>query len=118
MTSLSLDGAPPPQARCLKWSDEAFLPVRPGVLGATVLTEQLTITLYRYEPHSSWEEHSHNEDQVTIVMTGGEITFNCAGSNLTLAVGDVALIQGGVPHSAVVGDHEVVTLNIFPPRSR
>ena len=49
--------------------------VRPGIFGATVDTEQLTVTVYRYEPGCEWETHEHPEDQVTFVAEGGTVDF-------------------------------------------
>lgn len=98
------------------WSTLAFSEVRPGIHGATVHTPQLTITYYRYEPGSSWEEHRHPEDQVTSVIEG-EIDFTVAGELVHLQAGELAALPGGVPHSAQVGEREVRTLNVYTSRS-
>ena len=50
--------------------DREFTEVRPGIFGATEDTEQLTVTVYRYEPGCEWETHAHPEDQVTYVDRG------------------------------------------------
>jgi quercetin dioxygenase-like cupin family protein len=97
------------------WSAQTFSEVRPGIWGATVHTPQLTVTYYRYEPGSSWEEHRHPEDQVTSVIEG-EIDFVVAGTPVHLAAGELAALPGGVPHSATVGEREVHTLNVYTSR--
>jgi quercetin dioxygenase-like cupin family protein len=97
------------------WSAQTFSEVRPGIWGATVHTPQLTVTYYRYEPGSSWEEHQHPEDQVTSVLKG-EIDFIVAGTPVHLSAGALAALPGGVPHSATVGEREVRTLNVYPSR--
>lgn len=97
------------------WSDASFAQVRPGIWGATYHTPQLTVTYYRYEAGSSWEEHQHPEDQITSVIEG-EIDFVVAGEPVHLKAGELAALPGGVPHSATVGDGEVRTLNVYTSR--
>jgi quercetin dioxygenase-like cupin family protein len=99
----------------IDWSDYEFSEVRPGIFGATDETPQLTVTLYRYGAGSSWEEHSHAEDQVTTVLEG-EIDFTVAGELVRLRQGEVACLPGGVPHSADVGPEPVTTLNVYTLR--
>jgi quercetin dioxygenase-like cupin family protein len=107
-------------ARLLSWADLDFAQVRPGIAGATSDSEQLTVTVYRYEPGSRWEEHRHDEDQVTAVVEGGEIEFTAAGKSLRLAPGQLALLPGGTPHAAAVPPDSapVVTINVWRRRWR
>jgi quercetin dioxygenase-like cupin family protein len=108
-------GAPAAAPFTVDWSTLSFSEVRPGIHGATVHTPQLTVTYYRYEPGSSWEEHHHPEDQVTSVVEG-EIDFVVAGEPVHLRAGELAALPGGVPHSARVGACEVRTLNVYTSR--
>jgi quercetin dioxygenase-like cupin family protein len=103
--------------RKIDWEEEAFSEVRPGIFGATVHTPQLTATLYRYGAGSSWEEHSHPQDQITSVVAG-EIDFIVDGQPVRLTAGELATLPGGVPHSAgLAADGEgAVTLNVFTHR--
>jgi quercetin dioxygenase-like cupin family protein len=102
------------------FGEHVFAEVRPGIFGATEDTEQLTVTVYRYEPGCEWEEHSHPEDQVTYVTEGGTVDFVVGGVPTPLSAGELAIIPGGVPHSASVpADGErVVTLNVWRLRRR
>jgi quercetin dioxygenase-like cupin family protein len=97
------------------WSDAMFSEVRPGIWGATYHTPQLTVTYYRYEAGSSWEEHQHPEDQITSVIEG-EIDFVVAGKPVHLSTGELAALPGGVPHSATVGARGARTLNVYTSR--
>ena len=98
------------------WDRERFTEVRPGVFGATIHTPQLTVTVYRYAPGSSWEEHRHPQDQITSVLEG-TIDFRVAGETMRLTKGDTAALPGGTPHSAAVPDPGgAVTLNVFTSR--
>jgi quercetin dioxygenase-like cupin family protein len=105
------------EARVVQWDSEEFAEIRPGIFGATIDTPQLTATLYRYEPGSRWEEHSHPEDQVTTVLSG-EIDFVVAGRPVTLHTGELAALPGGTPHSARVGAAGAETLNVFTSRAQ
>jgi len=101
----------------IDWVGREFAELRPGIRGSTIVSADLTVTLYRYAPGSAWEEHRHPEDQLTVVLSG-EIVFRTGGEELRLGPGAQVLIPGGVPHSATVGAAEVVTLNVWPPRGR
>src|SRR6201995_603991 len=102
------------------WDDHEFTEVRPGIFGATVDTDQLTVTVYRYEPGCEWETHAHPEDQVTFVAEGGTGDFVVDGRPAPLSAGQLSIIPGGVPHSASVpaDGQTVVTLNVWRLRGR
>lgn len=95
---------------------QQFAYVRPGIEGATIDTSDLTITTYRYAAGSTWEPHSHPEDQVTMVVSGGAIHFTVGDADVHLAPGQLAVIPGGVSHSAEALDSAVVTLNVWRRR--
>jgi quercetin dioxygenase-like cupin family protein len=99
----------------IDWDEQSFHEVRPGIHGATVHTPQLTATLYRYEPGSSWEEHQHPQDQITTVLEGA-IDFVVAGRPVRLTEGQMATLPGGTPHSATTPAPGAVTLNVFTYR--
>jgi quercetin dioxygenase-like cupin family protein len=99
----------------IRWEEQVFTEVRPGIFGATVHTPRLTATLYRYEPGSTWEEHQHPEDQITTVLEGA-IDFLVAGRPVHLESGELAALPGGTPHSATTPEQGAVTLNVFTSR--
>jgi quercetin dioxygenase-like cupin family protein len=99
----------------IDWSDRDFAEVRPGIFGSTIHTPQLTATLYRYGPDSSWEEHSHPQDQITTVLEG-VIDFVVGGEPVRLEAGQLAALPGGTPHSASVPAPGAVSLNVFTHR--
>jgi quercetin dioxygenase-like cupin family protein len=102
-------------ARKIDWNELEFTEVRPGIFGATVHTPQLTATLYRYGPGSSWEEHQHPQDQITTVLEG-VIDFVVDGEPVRLVAGQLAALPGGTPHSATVPEKGAVSLNVFTHR--
>jgi quercetin dioxygenase-like cupin family protein len=99
----------------IDWDAREFAELRPGIRGSTIVSADLTVTMYRYAAGSQWEEHTHPEDQLTAVLSG-EIVFRSNGAELRLGPGRQVLIPGGVSHSAEAGPEEVVTLNVWPPR--
>jgi quercetin dioxygenase-like cupin family protein len=101
--------------RKIDWSEQEFTEMRPGIFGATVHTPQLTATLYRYGPDSSWEEHQHPQDQITTVLEG-VIDFVVDGEAVRLTEGQLATLPGGTPHSATVPAPGAVSLNVFTHR--
>ena len=103
----------------LRWDDQDFTEVRPGIRGATRETEQLTVTMYVYEPGCAWETHAHPEDQITFVHEGGEVVFVVDGAPVRMTPGDLAILPGGTPHSATVAPDgaRVVTINVWRRRS-
>lgn len=105
------------QPQKITWDEQEFVLARPGIAGSTVHTPQLTAVLYRYDPGSSWEEHSHPQDQITTVLEG-EIDFVVDGTPVHLGPGETATLPGGVPHSASVGEAPAVTINVFTRRER
>lgn len=100
----------------IDWDAREFAELRPGIRGSTIVSTDLTVSMYRYAAGSRWEEHEHPEDQLTAVLSG-EIVFRSDGKELRLGPGQQVLIPGGVPHSAEAGAAEVVTLNVWPPRA-
>lgn len=103
-------------ARTMNWRDVLEETVLPGITRAVVHGERQTIVRYRYEPDAIFPEHSHPQEQVTVVISG-RIAFDVAGERRILGPGDVAVIPGGVPHGAeVIGPEVVDTINALSPR--
>jgi unsaturated pyranuronate lyase len=103
------------EPQVLNWSELEWNEVRPGIFGATIHTDQLTATYYRYEPGSSWEEHQHPQDQITSILKGA-VDFVVGGEPMTLRAGQVAALPGDTPHSASVGREGAETLNFWTSR--
>ena len=103
----------------MHWADQDFTEVRPGIFGATIDTEQLTVTVYRYEPGCAWETHEHPEDQMTFIAEGGTVDFVVDGVPTPLSAGELAVIPGGVPHSATVAPdgERVISVNVWRLRT-
>lgn len=104
------------EAQKISWEEQEFVEVRPGIFGATVHTPQLTATLYRYGAGTTWEEHQHLQDQITLVLDG-VIDFRVAGKPVRLGAGELATIPGGTAHGATVpASAGAISLNVFTRR--
>lgn len=72
--------------------------VVPGFTGSFLHSENLTIATWEIEAGSSLPEHSHQQEQISIV-TEGEFELTLAGETMVLAPGLVAVVPSTASHS-------------------
>ncbi len=102
----------------MSWKDVPIEDVFEGIARQTVAGESFTLVRYTYQPGSVFPEHSHPEEQFTIVHSGA-IEFTVGGETLLLKEGMFATIPPGVPHGArIIGDQAVVTDNYIASATR
>ncbi len=77
-------------------------------------TGSVMLVRYVYEPGLHFPEHSHPQEQVTIVEEGA-LEYDIDGEQLTLVEGDICAIPPNVPHSTVIGENRAVALSVFTP---
>jgi len=77
-------------------------------------TRNIMLVRYVYEPGLNFPEHSHPQEQVTIVEKG-TLEFTIDGEVVKLAVGDICAIPPNVPHSTSVGQERAIAISIFTP---
>lgn len=77
-------------------------------------TGSVMLVRYVYEPGLRFPEHSHPQEQVTIVEIG-TLEFDIDGEKVLLKEGDICAIPPNVPHSTVVGEKQAVALSVFTP---
>lgn len=88
----------------------------PGTTARLAWGEKLMLSLVEIGPGAVVPMHSHPHEQGGIVVEG-EFDFIIGGERRRLKAGDMYLIPGGVPHSAVGLDRKAVALDVFaPPR--
>ena len=81
------------------------LPLKPVVAGAkmwAVGLEKTMLTYFEMEPNTQFPEHSHEAEQITLVLEG-ELTFAYEGQSITLKSGEAIAIPSNVKHSARTG---------------
>jgi quercetin dioxygenase-like cupin family protein len=105
-----------PQPTLFRWSDVEQEQLNPLVQRQFIHGEQAMLTRFVISRGGVIPLHSHPNEQISYVVSG-IIEFNFGnGDRRTLNAGDVLVIPGGVPHSAVVLE-DVLAFDIFaPPR--
>jgi quercetin dioxygenase-like cupin family protein len=77
-------------------------------------TGSIMLVRYVYEPGLHFPEHSHPQEQVTMVEQG-TLEYDIDGEKVILTEGDICSIPSNVPHSTVVGKKRAVAISIFTP---
>jgi len=94
--------------------------LKPDVPGAkmwAVGLENAMLTYFELEPNTVFPEHSHEAEQITLVLEG-ELTFAYDGKEVMLKLGDVIAIPSNVVHSAFTGVLSCKAVDAWsPPRS-
>ena len=102
----------------ISWQDIPADETLPGIVRQSVSGESFTVVRNTYQPGSVFPEHSHPEEQLTIVHSG-EIEFTVGGETVLLKEGMLAVIPPGAPHGArVIGDIAVVSDNYIASAQR
>ncbi len=77
-------------------------------------TKNVMLVRYVYEPGLRFPEHSHPQEQVTLIEEG-ELEFEIAGEKVVLKEGDICSISPNIPHATTVKDKRAVAISIFTP---
>jgi unsaturated pyranuronate lyase len=85
-----------------------------GIAGRAVHGERITLGAVELDPDVALPEHSHEPEQLGIVLSGS-LTFTVGGETRELGPGGTWVIPSGVPHSAVVGPEGAVVIDVFAP---
>jgi quercetin dioxygenase-like cupin family protein len=94
---------------------EALL-VWEGVHGRAVHGDRLTLALVELDPGAFIPEHSHENEQVGMLVSG-RAEFVVGGERRTIEPGGSWCIPGHVPHEVTAGPAGAVVVECFsPPR--
>jgi quercetin dioxygenase-like cupin family protein len=85
-----------------------------GIAGRVVHGERLTLGVVELEPGIGLPEHSHDHEQLGLVLAGS-LTFTVGGETRELGPGATWAIPSNVPHSARVGPEGAVVIDVFAP---
>jgi quercetin dioxygenase-like cupin family protein len=87
-----------------------------GVTARAVHGEQVTVSLLELDPGSTVPEHSHDNEQVGVLITGS-LDFRIGAEARQLGPGGIWCIPARVPHAVSVGPQGAVLVEAFsPPR--
>ncbi|HVC39883.1 MAG TPA: cupin domain-containing protein [Candidatus Dormibacteraeota bacterium] len=88
----------------------------PGLEFRPALGEATMLNSVRFAPHTEAPLHSHDEEQLTLVVEG-ELEFEIDGEVRLLTPGMVAVVPANVPHGARTGAMACHEYDVFnPPR--
>jgi quercetin dioxygenase-like cupin family protein len=96
--------------------DVAAVEFVPGLVFRPVVGDQLMANFVRFDPDTVAPLHSHEEEQITVVIEG-ELEFDLAGDRRTMRPGMAVVVPSGVPHGARTHATSCFEIDIFhPPR--
>jgi len=93
------------------------LPLKPAVAGAkmwAVALEKSMLTYFEMEPNTQFPDHSHEAEQITLVLEG-ELTFSYEGNSATLGPGEVITIPSNAKHSVRSGNTPCKAVDAWSP---
>jgi quercetin dioxygenase-like cupin family protein len=87
------------------------------ITARSVHGERLTLAVVELEPGAVAAEHSHEHEQLGIVLRGS-LLFRVGDEERDLGPGQTWEIPSGTPHQATAGPDGATVLDVFaPPRS-
>lgn len=93
------------------------LQLQPDVPGARfwgVALDKCMLTYFEVEPHTRFEQHRHESEQITMVLEG-ELVFELADGNCTVKAGEVVAIPSGVQHAVYSKEQRVKAVDAWSP---
>lgn len=93
------------------------LALRPDVEGAKLWSVALSKTMLTYfevEPHARFERHSHEAEQITMVLEG-ELFFELDGRLVKVRAGEVIAVPSSLPHAVYAKGKPVRAIDAWSP---
>lgn len=72
------------------------------------------LTYFEVQPHCRFESHSHESEQITLVLEG-ELFFEIGGKTIGLRGGEVIAIPADVPHAVFTEEKAVRAVDAWSP---
>jgi quercetin dioxygenase-like cupin family protein len=85
-----------------------------GVTARTVHGERLSLAVVELEPNTVVPEHSHENEQLGLVITG-TVSFRVGPETRELGPGGTWRIPSNTPHEVHVGPEGAVVIDVFAP---
>ena len=85
-----------------------------GVAARAVHGERLTLALVELDPNSVVPEHTHDHEQLGLVLQG-RVTFRVGDDTRELGPGGTWQIASNVPHEVQAGPDGAVVVDAFAP---
>ncbi len=98
------------------WNDLKEKVLREGVSRKAFTGEGATVAINYFKPGHSVAPHSHEHEQIAMILQG-EAEFHIGDEVVRLSEGGIVVIPPNVEHYLqLVGDKEVVNLDVFTPK--
>ena len=85
-----------------------------GVAARSVHGERLTLAIVELDPNSGVPEHTHDHEQLGVVLQG-RVTFRVGDETRELGPGGTWHIPSNAPHEVHVGPEGAVVVDVFAP---
>jgi quercetin dioxygenase-like cupin family protein len=85
-----------------------------GVVARTVHGERLSLAVVELEPNCVVPEHSHDNEQLGLVITG-TVSFRVGTETAELGPGGTWRIPSNTPHEVHAGPEGAVVIDVFAP---
>ena len=85
-----------------------------GVLGRSVHGERVTLGVIELDPGSVVPEHSHENEQLGVVLSGS-LVFRVGDETRELGPGGTWRIPANTPHAVETGPKGAVVIDVFSP---
>lgn len=100
----------------IHYPDVPTLELIPGIKTHIVSAEKITLSFAKAQPNSKFPSHSHENEQIMIVMDGA-VDFIIEGKLYHAEKGDVVVLPSNTEHGAYVTDKGSFVIDVFsPPR--
>ncbi len=86
----------------------------PGAKMWAVALEKTMLTYFEVQSHSRFESHSHESEQITLVLEG-ELFFEISGKITSVKDGEVIAIPSNVPHAVFTEEKAVKAVDAWSP---
>jgi quercetin dioxygenase-like cupin family protein len=95
-------------------SSLAPTPIWERIVARSVHGERMTLSVVELDPGAVVAEHSHEHEQLGIVLRG-EMNFRVGDERRTVGPGGTWCIPSGTPHEALAGPEGAVVIDVFAP---
>jgi quercetin dioxygenase-like cupin family protein len=85
-----------------------------GIAARSVHGERITMSVVELDPGAVVAEHSHENEQLGIVLRG-TMDFRVGDERMTLSAGGTWRIPPNTPHEAIAGPEGAVVIDVFAP---
>lgn len=86
----------------------------PGARQWAVSLDKTMLTYFEVDPNSTFDEHTHESEQITMVLEG-VLYFEQSGKVIAVNGGEVIAIPSNVPHAVYTKEASVKAIDAWSP---